>query len=120
MQCGVDISKVDRFEKFFEDEKFLKKYFTLNEIEYAFSKQNKAQTLAGIYSAKEAFLKAIGIGIGAGLDLIDINITHSKSKKPQIEITPKVQYYLSSVGAGDVDISISHDGEYAVAFCVVV
>ena len=119
MQCGVDISKIDRFEKFLNDDKFIKKYFTANEVEYINSKRNKVQTLAGLFSAKEAFLKALGIGIGAGLDLLDICISHNNQGMPQIEITPKIQYYISKIGANDVSVSISHDGDYAIAFCTV-
>ena len=119
MQCGVDISKIERFEKYFDDEKFLTKYFTKEEIEYINSKRNKVQTLAGLFSAKEAFLKALGIGIGAGLDLLDINILHNNQGMPQIEVTPKIQYYISKIGVNDVSVSISHDGDYAIAFCAV-
>lgn len=118
MHCGVDITKIDRFSKFLDDEKYLKKYFTSNEIEYIFSKQNKLQTIAGLYASKEAFLKALGNGIGRGLNLADINILHDKNGKPFIEITPQIQYHLINYRANDVCLSISHDGEYAVAFCV--
>ena len=118
MKCGVDIVKIERFEKHIDDNSFLNKYYSKQEQEYISNKQNKAETLAGIFCAKEAFLKALGIGIGAGLDLKDISIVH-KNNRPEIDMTAKVFYYLEQKNCNQISVSISHDGEYAIAFCVI-
>ena len=119
MECGVDIAKIERFVTDVENQKFLNKFFNQVEIEYINSKSNKAQTLAGLFCAKEAFLKALGIGIGRELALKEICIIHDNLGSPQIELTPKTNYFLSKNNAQNVSISISHDGDYAVAFCVI-
>lgn len=119
MECGVDIAKVERFKKHIEDESFLNKYYSKEEQEYISKKQNKAETLAGIFCAKEALLKALGIGIGGGLDLKDISILHNNFGKPVVDVTAKVFYYLQQKNCNDISISISHDGEYSIAFCVI-
>ena len=119
MESGVDIVKIDRFEKHIDDLKFLSKYFSPAEQEYISKKQNKKETLAGLFCAKEAVLKALGIGIGSGLDLRDISILHNDQGRPVVDVSAKLFYYLNAKNCNEVSISISHDGEYAVAFCVI-
>ncbi len=119
METGVDIVKISRFEKYENDEKFLKKYFSSDEIKYILKKVKKVETMAGIFAAKEAVLKAFGIGIGYGMQLKEISINYTKSNKPFIEVDAKIQHYLNNLGCSSISISISHDGDYAVAFCVI-
>lgn len=118
MEVGVDIVKVDRFEKLLENDSFKNKYFNKQEIEYI-SNKNNAQTMAGIYASKEALLKALGMGIGAGLNLKDIIVLHNANGKPYFDINATLNYYLNKNGASSVSLSISHDGEYVVAFCTI-
>lgn len=119
MKNGVDITKIDRFNELVNNQSFLNKYFTENEMEYIKNKGNKPETLAGIFSAKEAVLKALGIGILNGLSLIDICISHNQNGAPYVEVDAKINYYMSLQGCSEISISISHDGEYAIAFCVI-
>ena len=119
MECGIDIVEIKGFEKLLETESFLNKYFTAQEIEYINSKTNKAQTVAGLYACKEAVLKAFGIGIGGGIDLKEINILHQNGR-PKVEITAKIDYHLAELACNQLSVSISHDGEYATAICVIV
>lgn len=119
MQNGVDIVQISRFEKLYENDSFLNKYFSKSECEYIGKKNNKVQTIAGLYAIKEAVLKALGIGIGRGLDLKEIVINHDDNGAPFIEVDAKIQYYLNSKGCSNISVSNSHDGDYAVAFCVI-
>ena len=119
MQNGIDIVKIDRFEKLLENDSFLNKYFAKIECEYINQKNNKVETVAGLYAAKEAVLKALGIGIGRGLDLKEVVINHDDKGAPFVEIDAKIQYYLNSKGCSSISVSISHDADYAVAFCVI-
>ena len=119
MNCGVDITKISRFENIENLDGFLNKYFTNEEKAYINSKSKSIQTIAGMYSAKEAVLKAMGIGIGSGVALKDISILHDNLGCPYVDITAKIDYYLLQKSAKEITVSISHDGDYAVAFCVV-
>ncbi len=119
MQTGVDIIKISRFEKLMQDDKFLNKYYSKIETEYINKKSNKIETIAGLYAAKEAVLKALGIGIGRGLDLKEIAINHDDNGAPFVEVDAKMQYYLNAKGCSNISVSISHDGEYAISFCVI-
>ena len=54
---GIDIEKVDRFKDFNKTK--LSRIFTKQEIEYCFSFSNPLPHIAGIWCAKEAFVKAM-------------------------------------------------------------
>lgn len=118
MKNGVDIVDISRLKKLNLD-LFLNKYFSKREIEYINSKHCALQTIAGMFSAKEAFLKAVGIGIGNGINLKEIEILHSDIGQPYIDITPQINYYINAQNCSSISLSISHDGEYAVAFCII-
>ena len=61
---GIDICSISRFKNMKNLERFLKKYFTNEEITYIINTGNREETIAGIFSLKEAFVKAIGTGFG--------------------------------------------------------
>ena len=121
MKTGVDIVEIKRLEKYVDDDKFLKKYFTISEIEYINNKrgESKLQALAGLYASKEAVLKTFGIGIGRGLELKEICINHDEFGQPFVEVDAKIQHYLNINGCSEIAVSISHEKEYAIAFCVI-
>lgn len=100
-KIGTDIVKISRMEKSIKNESFLRRVFTEKEIEYC----RKAENYAGIFAAKEAYFKAIGTGITA--PLTSMEILHNDRGKP----------YLN--GISNCDVSISHDGDYAIATVII-
>ena len=96
-KIGTDVVKISRLEKSIENQSFLNKVFTESEREYC----KKAENFAGIFAGKEAYFKALGTGLK--FPLTDVEIRHNENGKP----------YL--YGIEKSDISISHDGEYAIA-----
>lgn len=100
-KIGTDIVKISRMEKSIKNESFLRRVFTEKEIEYC----RKAENYAGIFAAKEAYFKAIGTGIT--VPLTSMEILHNDRGKP----------YLN--GISNCDVSISHDGDYAIATVVI-
>lgn len=96
-KIGTDIVKISRIEKSLEIASFKTSVFTEKEIEYC----RNAENFAGIFAVKEAYFKALGTGITRELN--GIEILHNEKGKP----------YLN--GVSDCDVSISHDGDYAVA-----
>ncbi len=120
MLVGIDVLDVERAKKLVGSEKFLNKYFTEKEIEYIRTTGHSEQTLAGIYSAKEAVLKALGIGIGRGIDLHDIEIDHDVLGKPFLNMISEYgKKMFEDIGATGVDISISHTKDVSTAICVI-
>lgn len=96
-KIGTDIVLIPRIEKSISSERFLKSVYTQNEIKYCKS----SASFAGIFAAKEALLKALGTGIKGKLS--DYEVLHDELGKPYFN------------GVGNCDVSISHDGDYAVA-----
>lgn len=112
---GTDVVEISRFETMKNREAFLERYFTENEIEYIKQKNNgAAQTMAGIYAAKEAASKAMGTGIVCPLK--EIEVLHRENGLPYCHLSGKAAHL-----AGDrkTHLSVSHDGGIAVAFCVI-
>ena len=112
VQIGVDIERVVRFRGF----KYPEKVFTTSEMEYFAKFADKAVHMAGTFCAKEAVSKAIKTGLGKEISLLDIEILHGELGDPYVnDINGKLRPIL---GKNDLDISISHSDEIAVATCV--
>lgn len=119
MECGIDIVDCKRIEKAMQNQLFISKYFSKEEVLYINSKNNMVQTVAGLFACKEAVLKALGIGIGAGLALKEISIIHNQNGQPKVQVTAKIDYFLQGKNCSQISVSISHDGQFAVAMCVI-
>ncbi len=116
MQTGIDIEKIQRFDLFLNNKEKLIKIFTKNEIGYAMKFKSPVEHLAGIFCAKEAVSKALKTGLYTGFSPIEIEILHRDNGVPYVNITDKI---LELLGSNEIDISISHSGDYAIAICVI-
>lgn len=115
---GVDIVKVKRIKKALErTEGFCKGVFSLEEIAYFSNKNNKYETAAGFFAAKEAFSKALGTGI-RGFRLTDIVVKNNSLGKPDIYISNKIKNKFKLEG-NKIHLSISHTDEEAIAYVVI-
>ncbi len=111
---GLDLCEIARMEKQLADDRFLNRYFSKAEIAYIRSKgKGAAQTMAGIFAAKEAFSKALGTGIT--FDLKDVSVVHDEAGMPAYELSGKAE----EMGRGNRFIlSVTHDGGTAAAVCI--
>lgn len=117
---GTDIIEVERIHKVMErDIGFREKVFTREEIEYCESKRNKYQHYAARFSAKEAFLKAIGTGWRFGIRFADIEVTHDALGKPEINVYGKAQEWCEKERVSKIHVSLSHLKGIATAVVVV-
>ena len=116
ISIGTDIIKVSRIDTLIKNkgDKFLNKVFTDNEIEYCNSNENLAQHFSGKFSAKESVKKALlSKKITDFISLKDIEISNNQDKSPYVSIHKTFKDDLN------YHISISHDGDYAVAFALI-
>ena len=104
---GIDIIRVNRRERI----KHLDKIFTLNELEY-FKEHKALETKAGMYAAKEALLKSLGVSLNV-YSFLDIEVIHN-NYRPYFVFHNKLEEYIKKESL-NFSLSISHDGEYAVA-----
>jgi len=107
---GIDIIKTSRMERLIErfGQRGLEKFLSPSEI--ALVKNFK--TAAGFWASKEAFSKAIGSGIGAECSFHDIEIYKDASGAPHIGAAKRLVEQHKILQCA---LSITHDGEYAVA-----
>ena len=99
VNVGCDIVKISRFANM--DKKVLRKLFHKKELQNA-----EAENLAGLFAAKESCKKIIN-----DLSWHDIEIIKKRNGKPTLLLQDKSDIE-------DIDVSISHDGEYAMATVV--
>lgn len=121
IRCGTDIIEVKRIEDAIENlgDKFIKKVFTNTEIEYCNSKNKmKYQHFAARFAAKEAIFKAISDNLKNKYELTwtDVEIINDENSRPKVNFLN----YLGKQAIEDIDISLSHINDYAIANCVVV
>ncbi len=111
---GIDLLYVNRFEKYKNNQKFLNKIFTDTELNFLKGKNYNNHTMAGIFCAKEAFLKSIKKGIDS-YSLKDIEVVHDESGAPELLLHNELNKYNSC----NISVSISHDNEYATAIVLI-
>jgi len=87
---GVDIVQVERFRKN-HSTRFLQRVFSAYEQAYLSTKG--AESMAGLFAAKEAVVKALGTGF-SGFSPCDIEIMHKKSGKPYVRLHGRAKEVL--------------------------
>ncbi len=117
---GIDIIEVARIEKAMSrDIGFRDKLFTEGEIAYCEGKRNKYQHYAARFSAKEAFLKAIGTGWRFGIRFADIDIFHDDLGQPHIRPTGVAKELTGRLLVSKIHVSLSHLKEIATAVVII-
>jgi len=116
---GTDIIEVKRVEEKLERTRGLKaRLFTEGEIAYCGSKHRPAQHFAARFSAKEAFLKAMGTGWTGGHKFSEIEIVNDALGKPELKIHGKVEEFCRDHGITGMQVSLSHIRDLAKAVVV--
>lgn len=124
--CGTDIIEINRVKKAIEDyeneEKniFIEKIYTKNEIEYCESKgKMKYQHYAARFAAKEATFKAISSFLQDKYEISwkNAEIINDNNGRPKV-IFNNIPKELEGKIL-DVDISLSHSKDNAIAMVVI-
>lgn len=115
MRIGTDIIEINRIAKAVAKDSFRCRVFTTAEQAYCLSrgKQSNA-SFAGIYAAKEAFVKALGTGFRKGT-WQDMEVYHDELGAPKLRCTGIFGAMVAQSGVTTVALSISHCRDYAVA-----
>ena len=119
IKCGVDLIEISRVRDSIETlgDSFLNKVFTQKEIEYCESKKMaKYEHYAARFAVKEAVFKAVSEEVQDKflISWKDVETVNDKNGRPKVEIL-----YLKDSKVENVDVSISHCKNYAVANVVV-
>lgn len=116
---GTDITKVERFKKWLDNDNLYKRFFNEKELRINGSEASKLQHLAVRFAAKEAFSKALGTGI-CGFKLKDVYVQNNEDGKPFLVVEDNAKELLEKrCGKCNLCLSLSHEKEYAIAFVVI-
>ena len=107
---GIDLIKTSRMNRFMErfGDKALQKFLSTDEILLVKNYRNAA----GFWAVKEACSKALGVGIGRECSFHDIFISKTPKGAPVVTFSESI---IEQFNISDTSVSITHDGEYAIA-----
>lgn len=117
LRTGIDVVQMSRMQESITKfgDRFVKRIFSGNEITYATSEQALAtERFAARFAAKEAAIKAFGLA-DVGVDWRDIEVQRSGDGQCSLRLHGKAALHARVSCDDDVAISLSHDGDYAVA-----
>lgn len=109
---GIDLCEVARMQRLLDEGHSLRRMFTETEQAYIRTKgASAAQSMAGLFAAKEAALKAFGTGLS--IPLTDIEITHADRGQPCAQL-----HGLAAALGGRLRVSITHEAGMAAGMAL--
>jgi holo-[acyl-carrier protein] synthase len=116
LRIGVDLIEIERIRRALERHPgFRERCFTEAERAYCDSRANPAQHYAGRFAGKEAVGKALGSGVHFTWREIEIR----GRPKPGVHLSGRTAAWAERVGAGRIELSMTHSRELAAAVCVI-
>lgn len=113
---GCDLCKISEMDLIVQGrDPALERLFTEQERQDAMSQKQPTQHLAGIFAAKEALAKAIKEPSLLGSYHQEVSLLHRDNGAPVFDLSEPLRQRLLQRGIRIADVSISHDGEYAMA-----
>ena len=118
MKVGVDAIEISRIRRALERyPAFRERCFTPAEIAYCDGRRNPAESYAGRFAGKEAVGKALGFGVARAFAWRDVEI--AGRPKPSVTLSGRIARWAEEIGAGAIDLSMTHSRELAQAVAVV-
>lgn len=114
---GLDLVHCPRLARLWQQHgaRFLDRVFTEPEQAYCLDCKDPVIRLSGRFAAKEAVMKALGTGWRGGVEWVDIETLPDPLGKPLVTLRGRSQRLAQALGIGQILISITHAGEYALA-----
>ena len=118
---GVDIVDNNRFKKLLKKKNLIKRICSQKEINILKNKKNKLLFLSKRFSAKEAFVKALGSGFRDELSFNDISILNDKKGKPYFLFNKKIKKILKNkykLNRFKTHLSLSDEKKHSVSYVI--
>jgi holo-[acyl-carrier protein] synthase len=117
---GVDLIEIDRIKQAIErnGQRFVDRVYTKAEQEYCEQRPSFA-CYAARFTAKEAFLKALGTGLRKGMRWQDIEVYTDELGKPHVQLYGYLEERAKQEKFEHVHLSLSHSSAYAIAQVVI-
>jgi holo-[acyl-carrier protein] synthase len=121
LRVGVDAVPVDRLRRLVEGQESRQEtLFTRRELDYCRGKRRCYEHMAARFAAKEAVLKAFGTGISQRMRWTDVEVVNERSGRPRVYLDGAVAAFAERHGLRDLDVSLSHTSDLALAQAVTV
>ena len=95
-------------------ERFLRRIYTPEEVAYC---RGRVSELAARFAAKEAVMKALGTGI-RGVGWREIEVLPNRRGKPLVYLYGRAQARAERIGLLALDVSLTHERDFAAAAVV--
>ncbi len=122
LRCGTDLIRISRIARALErqGDRFAEHIYDPMELaDCGWPERPRSDSLAVRFAAKEAVAKALGTGIGPqGVRWTDIRIVRVPGDAPRISLQGGAARRYDELHGQSISISMSHDGDLALAFCV--
>jgi holo-[acyl-carrier protein] synthase len=116
IRVGLDVLPVARMARLARENPGIQEtIFTLLELRYCLGKRRCIEHLAARFAAKEAVLKALGSGLGQRMRWTDVEIVNGVLGRPMVRLHGEVSAFAQKRGLLDLDVSLSHTSELAMA-----
>jgi holo-[acyl-carrier protein] synthase len=117
LRVGVDLIEIERIRRALAryGDDFRERCFTEAEQAYCDRRPNPPQHYAGRFAAKEAVGKALGSGVYFTWKEIEIR----GRPKPGVHLSGRTAAWAERLGAGRIELSMTHSRELAAAVAVV-
>ena len=116
MRIGLDVIEIERVRRALERYPgFKSRCFTESERAYCDSRPNPPQHYAARFAGKEAIGKALGSGVYFTWRDIEIR----GRPKPGVRLSGRTKRWADKVGAGRIELSMTHSRGVAAAVCLV-
>jgi holo-[acyl-carrier protein] synthase len=117
---GIDLVYIPRIQRLLNQygERFLRKIFSEEEIEYSLKRKNTAFHLASSFASKEAFFKAVGGYSPFSFKEITLKRDFEKGT-PFLELKGKAEEIFKKRGGKKILLALSHENEYTISIVVI-
>ena len=113
---GIDMLAISRLQRVLDrhNGRFLRRVYTPEEVAFC---RGRVPELAARFAAKEAVMKALGTGI-RGVAWREIEVLPDRRGKPLIYLYGRAQERADKIGLRALDVSLTHERDFAVAAVV--
>ncbi len=120
---GVDIVENYRIKKAIKNKNFIKRIYSISEIEESKKIRDKVSFFAKRFAAKEAFVKSLGSGFRNGINFNDIFVKNNpKTGQPNICITNNIKKILNKKFKNKklkFFLSLADEKKHSIAFVII-
>lgn len=116
---GIDIADQTRMQASIDQfgSKFIRQILTEAEISSCVRYRFPLEHYTGKFAVKEAFMKAVGTGLRE-IAFHEVEVFNRDSGAPYVVASGKAATLLETLGVTNIQISLSHDAQLAVAVVI--